>query len=115
MNYSISYMSHPEDELAWSPNMVANMGSLPSSGLTESVSVHLRRRNLVFPYFNRIAPEIRAIIWEEHFLESIGGRPQVHFLLAERPPRGLKCTFPECEGRYYTLVEYVKRHSGEQQ
>lgn len=38
--------------------------------------------NVVFPYFKKFAPEIRAMIWEQHFLATISSRPRTHMLFA---------------------------------
>lgn len=107
-------------KLSWlSPRLAPEHGQLHGQvpSCNPSRPDTLSPSDLVFPYFNQLAPEIRAIIWEEHFLASIAGRPQVHFLFAEINPtrRRHMCTFPECEGRSYPSREFLERHSNERQ
>lgn len=113
MDYPESCTIHSMDYLACSPEMMPSAGHTPSFSPPKPDTIH--PPDLVFPYFNRIPPEIRAIIWEEHFLASIDGRPQIHFLMAEKPPRSYNCTFPQCKGTSYYLLEFLEGHSKEQQ
>ncbi|KAJ0106753.1 hypothetical protein J7T55_001277 [Diaporthe amygdali] len=75
IEHSILYICQGHDKLASSDDMPTRSDQSFSS-FSQLIDKMGPNKSLVFPYFNRFAPEIRTMIWEEHFLESIGGRPQ---------------------------------------